>query len=202
MIALATVIEIDNQVTRRRSKTIVPRPQRLLEQQLRKYLTYVDPDSGDVVSIEHDPFGTAPIEACVCMVPGGPIRIVVYFTATTGADERACPDNERVAESDPATLATPAESIDAVDKNLHFLKSRENQIDTLGENLRRLMTRQGVTLEMLATTTGISRSELTAILNKETEATLTEVWCLAEYFGTTAGALLSAPKDQGAGEWN
>ncbi len=187
MLALATVVEIDNRYTRQRFTVILPMPRPRLIARLKKYLTAVDPETGERVSTNNDPFGVDPLEGCLFIDPRGPIRLVIYATGETDtAATRGELDNGRMMEPNPAALEASEEG--------HI-------IDNLAENLRRLMDAESITLDTLAGLTDMRPERLAEILNKQGPgALLDEVCNLAECLGTTTEALMRRRKDQRAGE--
>ncbi len=59
----------------------------------------------------------------------------------------------------------------------------------LGERLRRLMVREGISLDKLSDFLGICRSNLLHIYNGEVVPTISLVWKIANVFGVPFGSL-------------
>jgi plasmid maintenance system antidote protein VapI len=189
MYATATVVEIDNRLTRQRSKIIIPIPNGRLLHRLREQLLAVDPQTGESVLLDRDPECLSPVEAFVSLDPWGRIRVVVYPTGAAESVQRGYElVNGRAGEACPA--ANMAENFEA-----HHLS------ENLADNLRFLIEQRGISVEDLAAVVDIVPTVLKDILAKTIGASLGEISNLAKFFGTTCEALLRRRRDEGAGEW-
>src|SRR2546422_1584618 len=63
----------------------------------------------------------------------------------------------------------------------------------LGERIRELRLRKGMTLEKLSSACGVSRSMLSQIERQEANPTLAVTWRIAEAFGLSLDELVQAP---------
>jgi hypothetical protein len=180
MFATATVVEIDNRLTRQRFKLLIGKPRGRLLADLREAIAQAEQET----LLE----GPDAIEACVLVDSWGAIRVVIYPAETTGTAATVDRfDNERTAQ--PFTI------LEAADER--------HLVDVLADNLRRLMEREGITPDILAGRAGICPERLAEILDKRAPAAfLDEICNLAECLGTTTDALISRPSDQGADGWN
>jgi len=77
----ASILEVENRITHRWSKLIIPTPRSNLVHRLRKCLTETDPETGELVFIDHDPMGRARLEAYVRIDPCGRVILTVYGVA-------------------------------------------------------------------------------------------------------------------------
>jgi DNA-binding XRE family transcriptional regulator len=190
MYALATVVEIDNRLTGHRRKDLVPIAPPVLFKRLQEALFETDPDTGELVWADPDPFGHALLNAYVCF-GGGAARIVIWPTSDceTAADPMAelpmpLPGDERGGEYDLAA-----------ELDLRSMRMLKN----LAENVRRRMGRAALTLERLAQEAGVCMAGLTELIDGVGNPCLTIVSALAEYFGTTMDALMAPPEEERAG---
>ena len=184
MLALATVVEIDNRFSGQRFKLVLPIPRPRLIARLKKYVGAVDPETGDALSCDGEPFGCAPLEGCVFIDPRGPIRVVIYATGTQGTVARI-----------PALDSEQAERLD-------FSEAPGKLSANLAKNLRRMMDQAGISLEVLAAATDIAVTVLQDILANAISASIVDVLHLAEFFGVPSDSLLWGHNDQEAGGWN
>ena len=130
MLALATVVEIDNRSTRQRFKLLIAKPRARLLADLREAL---DPETGGGV-VSDD--GEA-IDACVLVDAWGAIRVVIHPGETTGTVAR-------LPGLDTAGLDSEEQRelfIEAAHEDRHI-------VGNLAENLLRFMERGDLTIEV------------------------------------------------------
>ena len=200
MFATATVVEIDNRVTRNRFKLIIPIPQPRLLYRLRKCLTDVDQATGQLTFIDFDPLGRSDEDAYVRIDPWGRIRLLIYPTGNTPSAPAAIRDQDLPGDTAERLSAFDGDSPEESDSELPRESGRLNS--NVVANLRLRIDRQRATLEEITESTGIPEFRLAEILNGEASADVDEVCRLAEFFGTTAEALLAPPRDERAQGWN
>lgn len=95
------------------------------------------------------------------------------------------PKASRTAEAEPSERTTEA-------GNTHA-----DLVPVLGANLRRLRTKNGLSLERLAKASGVSRAMLGQIELAQSAPTINVLWRIASALGVPFGALLETPVRQG-----
>ena len=89
MDANVTILEIDNQITRRQKTILLPmRPEELAARLIAAF-SAIDPDTGELVWNDDDPFRQSPYTVCCYMRPGRTVLVRIYPTKDLETAEAA-----------------------------------------------------------------------------------------------------------------